>query len=346
MQGNGGKNNGVYNLALGGFTQCAEAATLGLPLEVWKTRMGRFRNESTGRAFLNVYKNGGVKAFWKGLGPKMGESASKGAVLMYTKEISQTALLGAGLGATTSGMIAGAFAGCCQTVVIAPATFLVTAGVTGDQSVSTLDRARAVFRSKGLAGFYPGGTAIAFRQATNWASRQGFTEAVRVQFQLYFHGKEGAKLTKGQEIGAGIVGGALSCINHPFEVARIEAQARAEAGQASMSMVGVMRHVVQEQGIPGLFKGIVPRIGLGIWQTLFMVTGAKLIKEHLSDSDQVTSKAREIQRRATQIQPPAVAYQIDPTQSLQIDTSHSPRLLPVSLHGTTFKPDSLLAIFT
>jgi hypothetical protein len=33
--------------------------------------------------------------------------------------------------------------------------------------------------SHGVKGFYPGGTAIAFRQATNWASRQGFTEGVR-----------------------------------------------------------------------------------------------------------------------------------------------------------------------
>ena len=45
-------------------------------------------------------------------------------------------------------------------------------------------------------GFYPGGTAIAIRQMTNWASRQGFTEAVRNQFKLSFHGSKDAKLTK------------------------------------------------------------------------------------------------------------------------------------------------------
>ena len=33
--------------------------------------------------------------------------------------------------------------------------------------------------SGNMQGFYPGGTAIAFRQMTNWASRQGFTEFVR-----------------------------------------------------------------------------------------------------------------------------------------------------------------------
>ena len=36
-----------------------EAATLGMPFEVWKTRMGRFRNESTLQALRGVYTNGG-----------------------------------------------------------------------------------------------------------------------------------------------------------------------------------------------------------------------------------------------------------------------------------------------
>ena len=57
-------------------------------------------------------------------------------------------------------------------------------------------------------GFYPGGTAIAIRQMTNWASRQGFTEAVRNQFKLRLHGNKKAKLTKAQEVASGILGGA------------------------------------------------------------------------------------------------------------------------------------------
>ena len=58
-----------------------------------------------------------------------------------------------------------------------------------------------------LQGFYPGGTAIAFRQMTNWASRQGFTEAVRDQFKLRLHGSKSAKLSKAEEVGSGILGG-------------------------------------------------------------------------------------------------------------------------------------------
>jgi len=47
--------------------------------------------------------------------------------------------------------------------------------------------------------------------------------------------------------------------------------------------VSVMRDIVKESGVGGLFRGIVPRIGLGIWQTLFMVTGAKMVKETLKE---------------------------------------------------------------
>ena len=85
--GGGGKIGDPKDLATGAVLQCVEAATLGMPFEVWKTRMGRFRNESTVEAFFNVYKHGGgASAFWRGLSAKLVESASKGAILLYAKE--------------------------------------------------------------------------------------------------------------------------------------------------------------------------------------------------------------------------------------------------------------------
>lgn len=179
-----------------------------------------------------------------------------------------------------AGALAGAGGGIAQTLVIAPATFVVTARVT-DGTSTTASILRNTFASKGLAGFYPGGSAIALRQCTNWACRQGFTEAVRNKFKVFFHGDPAAKLSKAQEVGAGIVGGTLASINHPIEVIRIETQAAAFAGAAPRSMVGVAADIVRANGVAGLFQGIVPRIGLGIWQTLCMVTGYKLIVDSL-----------------------------------------------------------------
>jgi len=273
-------------IAMGAALQCVEAATLGMPFEVWKTRMGRFRDETTLQSLRQIHASGGLAAFWKGLGPKLVESASKGAVLLVSKEALMDACTGIGMAKTSSGFVAGAGGGVCQTVVMGPCTFLVTAVVNGGKDMSVMSAMQSTWRTKGIAGFYPGGIAIAFRQASNWASRQGFTEATRTRMRMSLHGDPKAKLTKPQEALCGIIGGTLSCWNHPFEVARIEMQSRAIAGESYMGMGQVFRSVYAQYGIAGLFAGVIPRIGLNIWQTLFMVTGANMLREALSEKQQ------------------------------------------------------------
>lgn len=49
-------------------------------------------------------------------------------------------------------------------------------------------------------------------------------------------------------------------------------QSRANSGQSHMSMGGVLRMVWAEHGLPGLFKGVAPRVMLGMWQAVFMVS--------------------------------------------------------------------------
>jgi len=70
-------------------------------------------------------------------------------------------------------------------------------------------------------------------------------------------------------------------LTSPFEVARIEAQTRAINNEPKLSMVQIFKLVHGEYGVAGLFKGVIPRIGLGIWQTLFMVSGANIIRSKL-----------------------------------------------------------------
>ena len=206
---------------------------------------------------------------------------------MYAKEGINDTLTAGGMDPTAAGVLAGAGGGIAQVSVMGPCTYLVT-GAVNDPGTNVLTRVRDTYKRGGVAGFYPGGTAIAFRQATNWASRQGFTEFVRARFKVLFHGDKDARLTKTQEVAAGVVGGTMACWNHPFEVARIEAQTLGNAGKPVGSMVTVMRNIVKVDGVGGLFRGIVPRIGLGVWQTLFMVTGAKLFKDELKKRDLIS----------------------------------------------------------
>jgi len=279
MGGTGKK--GIRDVRNGALLQMAEAATLGLPFEVWKTRMGRFRSESTITAFRNArIAGGGYGAFWAGFAPKMVESATKGAVLLVAKEALLEIGNKSGMSPFTAAVAAGAGGGVCQVVVMGPCTYLVTATVTGNQKagVGLGQLVANTYNKGGIKGFYPGGSAIAFRQASNWASRQGITEWVRIQARKR---KADGILTRGEEALCGVAGGALSSWNHPFEVARIEMQARANAGQPHLSMVQVFRMVLKEHGPLGLFQGVIPRIGLNIWQTLFMVSAVHIIGKDL-----------------------------------------------------------------
>eukprot|EP00918_Siedleckia_nematoides_P087578 GHVU01192613.1.p2 GENE.GHVU01192613.1~~GHVU01192613.1.p2 ORF type:complete len:285 (-),score=18.28 GHVU01192613.1:2773-3627(-) len=271
------------DLVNGAALQSIEAASLGMPFEVWKTRMGRFRAESTFVAFRNVLARDGLPGFWRGTGAKLVESASKGAVLLYSKEMIFDTCVRAGANPTVSGVVAGAGGGICQTVVMGPCTYVVTAAVTCDHRTSAREAIARTFRGgfrKGVVDMYSGSSAIAFRQASNWASRQGLTEFFRGRIRIGVGKDEKDRLSVGEEVAAGILGGALSTWNQPFEVARIHMQSAAHEGKKKENVLRVINGIFREEGPGGLYKGIMPRIGLGVWQTLFMVTGAKLVKAH------------------------------------------------------------------
>ena len=258
--------------------QCAEAATLGLPFEVWKTYMGTYRDKGTLQAFRNVYRAGGIAGFYRGFQPKMVESFLKGGILLYAKEAAIGVLKEADVKPVTAGLIGGFIGGVAQVTVMGPCTFLVTAAVTGNPSIGMLQRVSTTFKTHGFGGFYAGGTALVFRQGSNWASRQGFTDAVRVMFQKS-HGPNGSKkLSTLEEATSGVIGGCLSTWNQPFEVMRIEAQAVAARGDKPLGMLATARLIVKGHGVLGLFQGIIPRMGLCVWQTLFMVTVPYLMK--------------------------------------------------------------------
>lgn len=126
--------------------------------------MGSYRDQGTIESFKNIYKKGGVGAFWKGWQPKMIESALKGAILLYAKESIIRSCQAFGINDILSGLIGGFGGGVAQVVVLGPCTFLVTAAVTGDKSQSIVQKAIDTYASQGISGFYRGGTALMLRQ--------------------------------------------------------------------------------------------------------------------------------------------------------------------------------------
>ena len=59
------------DLAVGGFIQCAEAASLGMPFEVWKTHMARNRSDGAVKSLKFIYNKNGLASFWQGTSAKV-----------------------------------------------------------------------------------------------------------------------------------------------------------------------------------------------------------------------------------------------------------------------------------
>jgi len=48
---------------------------------------------------------------------------------------------------------------------------------------------------------------------------------------------------------------------------------------AKLTILNTLGFIYKENGIKGLYRGVTPRIGLGIWQTVCMVSFADYVKE-------------------------------------------------------------------
>lgn len=86
------------------------------------------------------------------------------------------------------------------------------------------------------------------------------------------------------KIVASTVGGALATWNQPIEVVRVEMQSMAKGAAADanrpakLTIMNTLKYIYSQNGIKGLYRGVTPRIGLGVWQTICMVSFADYVK--------------------------------------------------------------------
>lgn len=91
------------------------------------------------------------------------------------------------------------------------------------------------------------------------------------------------KLSPMERILCSSIGGAVGCWNQPIEVVRVEMQSMAKAEPGSnrpvkLTIGNTLSYIYKENGIKGLYRGVQPRIALGIWQTICMVSFADYVK--------------------------------------------------------------------
>jgi hypothetical protein len=130
-----------------------------------------------------------------------------------------------------------------------------------------------IYRREGIRGINKGVNAVAIRQTTNWGSRFGLSRLVETGIRRATGKEDGQKLNSFEKIMASGLGGGLSAWNQPIEVIRVEMQSKTDDPNRPKNLtVGkTLRYIYQTNGIMGLYRGVTPRIMLGVWQTICMV---------------------------------------------------------------------------
>lgn len=268
-----------------------EVTSLGQPLEVVKTTMAANRKLTFVGSMKNVWARGGVLGFYQGLIPWAWiEASTKGAVLLFVAteaEYRYKTLLG--LNNFGSGILGGITGGIAQSyLTMGFCTCMKTVEITRRKAVgdaikeSSWGVFKGIWAKEGLRGIYKGVNAVCIRQMTNWGSRFGLSRLVEDGIRKAT-GKTGKddRLTAVEKIAASAIGGGLSAWNQPIEVIRVEMQSKTvDPNRPKNLTVGkTFNYILKTNGVRGLYRGLTPRVGLGIWQTVFMVGFGDMARE-------------------------------------------------------------------
>lgn len=281
------------NIAVGATMNMFEVTTLGQPLEVLKTQMAANRSQTMIQALRSVWSRGGVTGFYQGLIPWAWiEASTKGGVLLFTAAEVESRVVKFGLSPASAGLLGGMSGGVVQAyATMGFCTCMKTAEITrhkqaasGIKPPSTWVVFADIYRREGIAGINKGVNAVALRQMTNWGSRIGFARLAETTIRKIRGKNETDKLGAADKILASTIGGALGTWNQPIEVVRVEMQSMSKEAVASvnrpakLTVFNTLAFIYKENGIKGLYRGVTPRIGLGIWQTVCMVSFADYVK--------------------------------------------------------------------
>ena len=291
------------NLLLGAGLNMFEVTTLGQPLEVVKTTMAAHRGDGFGSALGRIWARGGVLGFYQGLIPWAWiEASTKGAVLLFVASEAEYYARAAGANEFGGGIIGGITGGVAQAyATMGFCTCMKTVEITkhkqaaaGVAPQSTFATFMDIYRREGIKGINKGVNAVAIRQMTNWGSRFGLSRLAEGWIRSATGKEHGEKLSALEKIVASGLGGGLSAWNQPIEVIRVEMQSKKEDPNRpkKMTVGNTFRYIYGQNGIRGLYRGVAPRIGLGVWQTVCMVALGDMAKTYVEKvtGDKVTAK--------------------------------------------------------
>ncbi|RPB26367.1 mitochondrial carrier [Terfezia boudieri ATCC MYA-4762] len=278
------------NLLLGAGLNMFEVTTLGQPLEVVKTHMAANRGDNIVSAVNKTWARGGVFGFYQGLIPWAWiEASTKGAVLLFVSSEAEYHARSLGAGSFLAGITGGVIGGVAQAyATMGFCTCMKTVEITrhkqaasGVKPPSTFAVFADIYRKEGVAGINKGVNAVAIRQMTNWGSRFGLSRLAEQGIKKVTGKGERDQLSAWEKIAASALGGGLSAWNQPIEVIRVEMQSKKVDPNRpkNLTVAKAAKYIYANNGLKGLYRGVTPRIGLGIWQTVCMVGLGDMAKE-------------------------------------------------------------------
>ncbi|KAF3940761.1 hypothetical protein ABW19_dt0207319 [Dactylella cylindrospora] len=270
------------NLLLGAGLNMFEVTTLGQPLEVIKTHMAANRGDSLPSSIPKIWARGGVFGFYQGLIPWAWiEASTKGAVLLFVSSEAEYYARTAGAAPFLAGITGGVIGGVAQAyATMGFCTCMKTVEITrhkqaaaGAKPQSSMAVFMDIYRREGIRGINKGVNAVAIRQMTNWGSRFGLSRLAEQGIRDVTGKGQKDPLSAVEKIAASALGGGLSAWNQPIEVIRVEMQSKTVDPNRpkNLTVAKAFNYIYQNNGLKGLYRGVTPRIGLGIWQTVCMV---------------------------------------------------------------------------
>ncbi|KAK4146531.1 mitochondrial carrier domain-containing protein [Dichotomopilus funicola] len=291
------------NLLLGAGLNMFEVTTLGQPLEVTKTTMAAHRGDGFATALGRIWNRGGLLGFYQGLIPWAWiEASTKGAVLLFVASEAEYYARVAGASEFGGGIIGGVSGGVVQAyATMGFCTCMKTVEITkhkvaaaGQKTPGTWATFMDIYRREGIRGINKGVNAVAIRQMTNWGSRFGLSRLAEQGIRRVTGKEHGEKLSAVEKITASALGGGLSAWNQPIEVIRVEMQSKKDDPNRpkKMTVGNTFKYIYESNGIKGLYRGVAPRIGLGVWQTVCMVALGDMAKTYVEKltGEKVTAK--------------------------------------------------------
>jgi len=220
------------------------------PLDTVKTRL---------QAAAGFRKSGGFKGIYNGLGPAALGSAPASALFFFTYEATKTQLATTSLSAPLAHCSAaslGEVVACLVRVPIENVKQKMQAG----QFATMSDALNGIRRLDGASGFFKGFSTTVMRDVPFSFLQFPLYEALKKTWAQ----KQGRETAPYQGALCGSLAGAVAAtVTTPLDVAKTRLMLGADAqGVRYTTMTSTLSRVFAEAGVPGLFRGLGPRVSL------------------------------------------------------------------------------------